>query len=105
MAKKRNSITSVDPSITFPYGVTDEQEEEFFAKAQGNAPFYAKSVAQLLFKEYLDSYFKDQEDAKRAYIRKLVDVRFPSARKRDYEMKWKNCTIAINRNRTSWKPS
>ncbi|CAJ0959353.1 unnamed protein product, partial [Mesorhabditis belari] len=101
MARRKNSLLVADPTIAFPYNVNDDQEEEFFQKSDGSASSYAKTVAQILFKDNLNAYFKEQDEDRRNWLRKLVDARFPTPRKRDQEIKWKNCQLAINKNRSS----
>ncbi|CAB3406002.1 unnamed protein product [Caenorhabditis bovis] len=97
----RNKIKKEKEMYTaYPY-VSEEEEIEIFENCNGNTQVYARELGKLLFKDTIKLYFKDQDVDKRAWIREIIDFRFPSKSQPEHKQKWKNVTAAINRNMTT----
>ncbi|WKY04490.1 hypothetical protein Q1695_005473 [Nippostrongylus brasiliensis] len=87
-------------TLSYPY-LSKEEEERILREANGSASTYAQSLAKLLFADTIDLYFKDQDPGKRQWVHEAVDFRFPSRDRNSQNMKWKNCSTAINKNMRS----
>lgn len=102
---------SVEAYTRYPY-VSQEKEFEIFENCKNNAQAFAKALGKELFASTIGLYYKEQHPERRAWMREIVDFRFPSANAAELKQKWKvscfyshenfrfqNCCASINQNR------